>query len=83
MGERTRRGNDAGLKRVEFPVKHNLEFNMQLRELDQDGPFAMLVLEADETLQKVNEMTPEQRARNLPDIEEAATLLAMAVRICR
>lgn len=56
---------------------------MQLRELDQDGPFAMLVLEADETLQKVNEMTPEQRARNLPDIEEAATLLAMAVRICR
>lgn len=64
-------------------MKHNLEFNMQLREMDQDGPFAMLVLEADETLEKVNAMTPEQRERNLPDIEEAATLLAMAVKVCR
>ena len=56
---------------------------MQMRELDQDGPFADLVLLADEALEAFNAMTPAQRERNLPDIEEAATLLAMAVKTCR
>ena len=65
-------------------MKHNSEFfEMQMRELDQDGPFAELVIEADYALEKITSMTPEQRARNLPDIEEAATLLAMAVKVCR
>ncbi len=69
---------------MEFAVKHNLEFfNMQLREIDQDGPFAMLVLEADDALRMVREMSREERERNLADIEEAATLLAMAIRVCR
>ena len=64
-------------------MKHNLEFNMQLRELDQDGPFADLVLLADEALEAFNAMTPAERERNLPDIEEAAALLAMALKVPR
>lgn len=64
-------------------MKHNLEFNMQLRELDQDGPFADLVLMADEALEAFNAMTPAERERNLPDLEEAATLLTMALKAPR
>lgn len=65
-------------------MKHNTEFfDMQMRELNQEGPYATLVLRADETLEEVQSMTPAQRERNLPDIEEAATLLAMAVKVCR
>ena len=64
-------------------MKHNLEFNMQLRELDQDGPFADLVLLADEALEAFNAMTPAERERNLPDIEEAAALLTMALKVPR
>ncbi len=56
---------------------------MQLRETWQDGPFAELVLMADETLETVNAMTPAERERNLADIEEAAALLAMAMKVCR
>lgn len=56
---------------------------MKLRETDEDGPFAELVLLADETLEVVGEMTPAERERNLADIEEAATLLAMALKVCR
>lgn len=51
---------------------------MQIREIDQDGPFATLVLEADEALRIVRDMDRAQRERNLPDLEEAAALLAMA-----
>ena len=64
-------------------MKHNSEFNMQLRELDQDGPFADLVLLADEALEAFNAMTPAERERNLPDIEEAAALLTMALKVPR
>ena len=64
-------------------MKHNSEFNMQLRELDQDGPFADLVLLADEALEAFNAMTPAERERNLPDIEEAAALLTMALKVAR
>jgi len=65
-------------------MKHNQEyFDMQIRELDQDGPFATLVLEADEALRTVREMTPAQRERNLADIEEAITLLTTALKECR
>ena len=64
-------------------MKHNLEFNMQLRELDQDGPFADLVLLADEALEAFNAMTPAERERNFPDIEEAAALLTMALKVPR
>lgn len=56
---------------------------MQLRETDQDGPFADLVLLADEALEAFNAMTPAERERNLPDIEEAAALLTMALKAPR
>lgn len=64
-------------------MKHNQEFEMQMRELDQDGPFADLVLLADEALETFNAMTPAERERNVADIEEAATLLAMALKVAR
>jgi hypothetical protein len=65
-------------------MKHNLEFfDMQMRELDQDGPFADLVLLADEALEAFNAMSPAERERNLPDIEEAAALLTMALKVPR
>ena len=71
----------SGLGRT---MKHNSEFfEMQLHEMDRDGPFAELVIEADYALEKITSMTPEQRARNLPDIEEAATLLTMALKVAR
>jgi len=65
-------------------MKHNTEFfDMQMRELDQDGPFADLVLLADEALETFNAMSPAERERNLPDIEEAAALLTMALKVPR
>lgn len=65
-------------------MKHNLEFfDMQMRELDQDGPFADLVLMADEALEAFTAMSPAERERNLPDIEEAAALLIMALKVPR
>ena len=64
-------------------MKHNQEFNMHMREIDQDGPFAELVLMADEALETFNAMTPEQRERNVADIEEAAALLTMALKAPR
>ena len=56
---------------------------MQMRELDQDGPFADLVLLADEALEAFTAMSPAERERNLPDIEEAAALLTMALKVPR
>ena len=64
-------------------MKHNQEFNMQLREMDQDGPFADLVLMADECLETFTAMSPAEQERNLPDIEEAAALLTMALKVPR
>jgi len=65
-------------------VKHNQEFfEMQMREISEDGPFETLVLEAQDTLFRVRDMTPEQRKKNLPDIEEALAFLSMAQRECQ
>lgn len=65
-------------------MKHNSEFfEMQSREIDQDGPFVTLVLEAQDTLHRVRDMNPDDRKRNLPDIEEAMALLSSAVKECQ
>lgn len=64
-------------------MKHNLEFNMQMREIDEDGPFVMMVLEADDTLRMVRDMTMEERKKNLPDIEEALAFLTAAAKECQ
>lgn len=58
------------------------EFNMQLRETYDDALFETLVLEADDCLRTVREMTPEQRAKVLPDIKEALVFLITARWIC-
>lgn len=63
-------------------MKHEV-FDMEMRQMQDDGVFEMLVLEAQDTLYAVRDMTPEQRAKNLPDIEEAAALLATAVKECQ
>ena len=55
---------------------------MQQREIDQDGPCVMAVLEAQEALYLVRDMTPEQRKKSLPDLEEAAAFLSMAIKEC-
>ena len=65
-------------------MKHNTEiFDMQMREIYDDGAFEMLVLEAQDTLYAVRDMTPEQRAKALPDLEEAAAMLTTAIKECR
>lgn len=65
-------------------MKHNSEFfEMQSREIDQDGPFALMVLEADDTLRTVRDMPMEERKKNLPDIEEALAFLSAAAKECQ
>lgn len=65
-------------------MKHNEEFfEMQMREVAEDGPFELLVLEALDTLYAVREMTPERRAKALPDLQEAIALLVAAEKECR
>ncbi len=63
-------------------MKHEV-FDMQMREIYDDGVFEMLVLEAQDTLYRVRDMSAEQRAKALPDLEEAAAMLATAVKECK
>ena len=65
-------------------MKHNTEFfEMQMREISEDGPFELLVLEALDTLYAVREMSQEKRAKALPDLQEAIALLVAAEKECR
>ena len=65
-------------------MKHNTEFfEMQSREINEDGPLVTLVLEAQDALHMVRDMTPDQRAKALPDIQEALAFLASAEKECQ
>lgn len=62
-------------------MKHEV-FDMQMRELNEDGVFETLVLEAQDTLWRVLDMTPEQRERAKPDLDEALAFLSRARKEC-